>query len=258
MASGGPSAIEVRGLECRHGERVVLRGVDFDVRRGEIFFVAGRNGTGKSTLLRHMIGLLEPPAGSVSYFGEDFTHASPEERRRMLRGFGVLYQGGALWSDMTLAENVALPLRLHTSLDRGERDEVVALKLAQVGLSGNEEKLPSELSGGMRRRAGLARALALDPSIVFFDEPGAGLDPVTARELDRLIRETRDRLGTTIVIVSHELASLFALADRMLFLDAGERDVVASGAPAELAQSDDPRVREFLRREEAPVAGGAR
>src|ERR1035437_920498 len=216
---GGQFAIEVDHLECRYGERVVLVNVSFTVKPGEIFFVIGGNGCGKSTLLRHLIGLRQPVQGSVKYFGRDFTHADRAERQELLRTFGVLYQNGALWSSMTLAENVGLPLELYTGLDRKERAKIVALKLAQVGLAGCEDYFPGELSGGMKRRAGLARALALDPAIVFFDEPSAGLDPITSLKLDELIRQIRDTLGTTIVIISHELPSIFDIADRVVMLD---------------------------------------
>jgi phospholipid/cholesterol/gamma-HCH transport system ATP-binding protein len=190
----------------------------------------------------------------VSYFGENFTDAGLVERRNLLKTFGVLYQSAALWSSMTLRENVALPLEQYTALDRRERDEIVSLKLAQVGLAGFEDYFPSELSGGMRKRAGLARALALDPRIVFFDEPSAGLDPVTSRKLDELVLQIRETLGTTMVIVSHELASIFALADRVIMLDHEARGIIAEGRPRELAAAnDDPRVREFMTRGEEKV-----
>ncbi|HTX65688.1 MAG TPA: ATP-binding cassette domain-containing protein [Opitutaceae bacterium] len=249
-AANGAPAIAVEGLECRYGGTTVLRDVSFTVPAGELFFVIGGSGCGKTTLLRHLVGLAAPAAGTVRYFGEDFTAAGRAERRRLLRTFGVLYQSAALWSSMTVAENVALPLELYTPLSRRERQEIVALKLAQVGLAGCEEYFPAELSGGMRKRAGLARALALDPRIVFFDEPSAGLDPVTSRQLDELILQIRATLGTTMVIVSHELASIYALADRVIMIDRGARGIVAEGRPRDLAAaSPDPRVREFLTRE---------
>jgi phospholipid/cholesterol/gamma-HCH transport system ATP-binding protein len=242
--------IEVAGLECGYGETVVLRGINFSVRRGELFFVIGGSGCGKTTLLRHMIGLQRPFSGHVDYFGKNFTDAEPAARRALLRTFGVLYQSAALWSSLTLRENIALPLEEYTTLTRREINEIIMLKLAQVGLAGFEEYYPAELSGGMKKRAGLARALALDPAIVFFDEPSAGLDPVTARQLDHLIREIRDALGTTMVIVSHELTSIFALADRVILLDREAQGIVAEGAPRTLAdRSDDPRVQEFLSRD---------
>jgi phospholipid/cholesterol/gamma-HCH transport system ATP-binding protein len=196
-----------------------------------------------------MIGLHQPMAGSVKYFGEDFGAADPARRRELLKGFGVLYQSGALWSSLTVRDNVALPLVEHTDLNRREREEIVALKLAQVGLTGYEDHFPSEISGGMKKRAGLARALALDPAIVFFDEPSAGLDPVTSRKLDELVLQIREMLGTTLVIVSHELDSIFGIADRVIMLEREAKGVIAEGAPKELAaNSDDPRVREFLHR----------
>ena len=250
-AGAAPAAIAVEGLECRYGDTVVLSGVSFAVQEGELFFVIGGSGCGKSTLLRHLVGLMKPVRGTVSYFGENFTAADLMARRNLLKTFGVLYQNAALWTSMTLGENVALPLEQYTTLDRREREEIVSLKLAQVGLAGYEDYFPSELSGGMRKRAGLARALALDPRIVFFDEPSAGLDPVTSRKLDELVLQIRETLGTTMVIVSHELASIFALADRVIMLDHEARGIIAEGRPRELAASnDDPRVREFLTRGE--------
>ncbi len=247
-------AIELDGVTCSYGDRVVLEKVSFAVKRAEILFIIGGSGCGKSTLLRHMIGLKQPTQGTVRYFGRDFTHATAAQRQELLRTFGVLYQSGALWSAMTLRENVALPLELLTDLDRRERDEIVALKLAQVGLAGYEDYFPSELSGGMKKRAGLARALALDPAIVFFDEPSAGLDPITSLKLDELVRQIRDTLGTTIVIVSHELASIFDLADRVVMLDRDVKGVLAEGDPRALRDhSTEVRVREFLNRREEPV-----
>jgi len=242
-------AIEIDGVECRYGERVVLENVSFQVKRGEIFFIIGGNGCGKSTLLRHLIGLRQPARGTVRYSGRDFTHAEPDGRKEMLRTFGVLYQGGALWSSMTLYENVALPLELYTDLTARERTEVVNLKLAQVGLAGYGDYFPGELSGGMQRRAGLARALALDPAILFFDEPSAGLDPITSLKLDELIVQIHETLGTTIVIVSHELPSIFGIGQRVVMLDRDARGVIAEGDPQQLRDtSPDARVREFLNR----------
>ena len=252
--SPGKFAIEVTGLTCRYGDKTILENVFFAVKRGEIFFIIGGSGCGKSTLLRNLVGLQVPAAGEVRYFGSEFTHAAPAQRQELLRTFGVLYQSGALWSSLTLGENVSLPLELYTDLSRTERADVVALKLAQVGLAGYSDYYPSEISGGMRKRAGLARALALDPAIVFFDEPSAGLDPITSLQLDRLVKQVRDTLGTTIVIVSHELASIFDLADRVVMLDRQVRGVIAEGDPGWLRdRSEDPRVREFLNRREEPV-----
>jgi phospholipid/cholesterol/gamma-HCH transport system ATP-binding protein len=246
-------AIEVDQLECGYDDRVVLTGVSFRVRAGEIFFVVGGSGCGKSTLLRHLVGLNPPAAGTVKFLGRPFSEADAAARREQLRTFGLLFQGGALWSSLSLRENVALPLEEYTTLSRREIDALAVLRLSQVGLAGFEDYYPAEISGGMKKRAGLARALALDPAIVFFDEPSAGLDPVTSRRLDELVRQVRDTFGTTIVIVSHELASIFGLADRLIMLAAEERGIIATGTPRELAASSpDPRVREFLRRDEKP------
>ncbi len=248
-AAPATPAVEVENLECRFGDTVVLREITFAVRERELFFVIGGSGCGKTTLLRALVGLLRPAQGAVRYFGQDFTEADLTTRRALLRTFGVLYQSAALWSSMTLRENVGLPLEQYTALNRREREEIISLKLAQVGLSGFEDYYPAEISGGMRKRAGLARALALDPRIVFFDEPSAGLDPVTSRRLDELILQIRDSLGTTMVIVSHELASIYALADRVIMLDAGARGIIAEGRPRErAAASGDARVRDFLTR----------
>lgn len=247
-------AIEVTGLTCGYEGKTVLKDVSFHVRSKEIFYIIGGSGCGKSTLLKHMIGLHRPTTGTVNYFGEDFTAAGGVRRRELLKTFGVLYQGGALWSSLTVRENVSLPLEEHTDLTAKEREEMVALKLAQVGLSGFENNYPAEISGGMKKRAGLARALALDPAIVFFDEPSAGLDPVTSRKLDELVLEIRETLGTTLVIVSHELDSIFGVADRVIMLDRKTQGIIAEGPPRELAAgSKDPRVLEFLHRT-APAA----
>jgi phospholipid/cholesterol/gamma-HCH transport system ATP-binding protein len=248
-----PPAIQVEGLACGYGSRLVLENISLEVRPGEVFFIIGGSGCGKSTLLKNIIGLHTPLAGSIRFFGKSFADADATERRDLLKTFGVLYQGGALWSSLTLRENVALPLAEYTPLGKDERDELAALKLAQVGLTGFEDYYPAEISGGMKKRAGLARALALDPEIVFFDEPSAGLDPVTSRQLDDLILEIRATLGTTCVVISHELASIFGIADRVIMLDREERGVIASGPPKELAASSaDPRVLEFLHRGDLP------
>jgi phospholipid/cholesterol/gamma-HCH transport system ATP-binding protein len=251
-------AIAVANLTCGYDGNVILREVSFEVRAREIFYIIGGSGCGKSTLLKNLIGLHRPMEGAVSYFGESFTMADLARRRELLKTFGVLYQGGALWSSLTLRENVALPLEEHTDLTRDQREEIVALKLAQVGLTGFENHLPSEISGGMKKRAGLARALALDPAIVFFDEPSAGLDPVTSRKLDELMLQIRETLGTTLVVVSHELDSIFSTADRVIMLEREARGIIAEGAPKKLAaESRDPRVREFLHRTASAVAATA-
>lgn len=242
-------AIDVEHLVAGYDSSVVLKDVSFTVRPGEIFFIIGGSGCGKSTLLRHMVGLNALRHGEVKFFGQSFTQADAATRRARLKTFGVLFQSGALWSSLSLRQNVALPLEEYTKLSRREIDEIATYKLAQVGLSGFEDYFPAEISGGMKKRAGLARALALDPSIVFFDEPSAGLDPVTSRKLDDLIVQIRDSFGTTIVVVSHELASIFGIADRVIMLDRMAQGIIAQGRPRELAvNSSDPRVSEFLRR----------
>jgi phospholipid/cholesterol/gamma-HCH transport system ATP-binding protein len=239
-------ALTVRDLTMAFGERVLVRGLDFAIRRGEVYVVMGGSGCGKSTLLRHMLGLQEPASGEVLYGTESFTAASLADRERLLRRVGVLYQGSALWTSMTLAENVALPLQQFTRLAPDRIREVVELKLALVGLHGFEEFYPWELSGGMQKRAGLARAIALDPEILFIDEPSASLDPPTGRRLDRLILQLRDALGTTVVVVTHDVASILGIGTRALFLDAEEQRAVAEGPPAELAASGPPKVRAFF------------
>ncbi|TMA51880.1 MAG: ATP-binding cassette domain-containing protein [Deltaproteobacteria bacterium] len=249
MAADGEAHITVRSLTVAYGDFVVLHDLDFTVRRGSIFVIMGGSGSGKSTVLRHLIGLEEPAKGEVLYGSESFTRAAPEERARIMRRVGVLYQSGALWSSMTLAENVGLPLEEYTDLRPAEIREVAALKLALVGLKGFEEHYPSEISGGMQKRAGVARAIALDPEVIFLDEPSAGLDPVTSRLLDDLILELRDSLGATVVVVTHELASIFAIGDDSVFLDAETRTGIAHGAPRDLlAHSTNPKVRRFLTR----------
>ena len=232
-----------------YGAFVVQRELRFDVARGEIFVVMGDSGCGKSTLLRHMVGLLRPAAGRVLVEGRDPWSDDAAERAAARSGLGVMYQQGALWSSMTLAENIELPLGEYTDLGPAERRELAAYKLALVGLAGFEEHLPSEISGGMRKRAALARAMALDPNVLFVDEPSAGLDPISARLLDDLILELRDSLRATIVIVTHELASIFAVADRAVFLDAGERTMTALGRPRDLLEHPpNEKVGRFLRR----------
>ena len=259
MANEGEDRITVRGLTMAFGDFVVMHDLDFTVKRGSIFFIMGGSGCGKSTLLRHMIGLNEPAKGEVWYDGVNFTTASPEEREQMRRSFGVLYQSGALWSSMTLAENVGLPLGEFTRLSPEEIDEVAALKLALVGLRGFEDYFPSEISGGMQKRAGLARAMALDPDILFLDEPSAGLDPITSRLLDQLIVGLRDSLGATIVIVSHELASILSIGDDSIFLDTETRTLGARGKPSELLDhNDNDNVRRFLTRTAEDDASGGR
>jgi phospholipid/cholesterol/gamma-HCH transport system ATP-binding protein len=241
--------VEIRGLTMAYGDLVVQRDLDFAIQRGEIFAVMGTSGCGKTTLLRHLVGLQSPAKGEILYEGEDFWGADPERRQLMMRRFGVMYQNGALWSSMTLAENVSLPLEVYTDLGRTEIREIALFKLALMGLAGFEDFHPSEVSGGMQKRVGVARAMALDPDILYFDEPSAGLDPISARRLDDLIRELRDSLGITMVIVTHELDSIFAVADRSVFLDPDTHTMLAIGSPAELRDhSPDPKIRQFLNR----------
>src|SRR5882672_5246431 len=243
--------IEVRHLTMAYGSFVIMRDLDFTIRRGDIFIIMGGSGCGKSTLLQHMIGLLEPAAGEIVYDGESFTSADVAERTRMLRRFGVLYQGGGLWSSMTLAENIGLPLNQFTPLAPAQIRELASLKLSLVGLKGFEDFYPSEISGGMQKRAGLARAMALDPEILFFDEPSAGLDPISSRLLDDLILDLRDSLGATVVVVTHELASIFTIGNNSIFLDAETRTMIAGGDPKDLlAHSKNPIVHRFLTRGE--------
>jgi len=250
--------IEIQNLTMAYGSYVVMRDISAGVKRGSIFVIMGNSGSGKSTLLRHMIGLQRPVQGDVLYDGTRFWAMDEEARRAQLRKYGVLFQSGALWSSMTLAENVALPLIEYTDWSATDREEIVRLKLALVGLNGFEEYYPAEISGGMRKRAGLARAMALDPEILFFDEPSAGLDPLTSRNLDQLILELRDSLGTTIVVVTHELASIFMIADDSIFLDADTKTMRAQGNPNELLKhSTDAKLRAFLTRGEGstlPIA----
>jgi phospholipid/cholesterol/gamma-HCH transport system ATP-binding protein len=251
--------IIVRNLTMAYGSFVLMRDLNFVVRRGDIFIIMGGSGCGKSTLLRHLIGLKEPATGEIIYGDVNFTRAEPARRELMLRRFGILYQSGALWSSMTLAENIGLPLGEFTDLTPAQIREIAALKLALVGLKGFEDFYPNQISGGMQKRAGLARAMALDPDILFFDEPSAGLDPISSRLLDDLILELRANLGATIVVVTHELASIFTIANNSVFLDAESRTQIATGDPHDmLAHSTDPRVRKFLTRgrEGGDSAGG--
>jgi phospholipid/cholesterol/gamma-HCH transport system ATP-binding protein len=261
MSSGSeaaPPRIRVVDLTMAYGSFVIQRNLSFTVQRGEIFVIMGGSGCGKSTLLNHLVGLKKPAAGDVLYDGESFWHADAAAQERLRRRFGVSFQAGALWSSMTLAENVALPLETFTDFSPRQVREIVALKLALVGLAGFEDFYPSEVSGGMLKRAGVARAMALDPDILFFDEPSAGLDPISSRRLDDLILELRASLGATMVVVTHELASIFAIADNAVFLDAETRTMIALGPPARLRdECPHPTVRAFLRRGELqPLAGG--
>ena len=243
--------ISVRNMTMAYGDFIIQRDLDFTISRGDIFIIMGGSGCGKSTLLMHMIGLQSPAKGDVFYGEESLWHADHKTRQRILKQTGVLFQSGALLSSMTLAENIALPITEHTLLGSQRIREIVSYKLALVGLAGFEDYYPSEISGGMQKRAGLARAMAMDPEILFFDEPSAGLDPVSAKLLDDLIRSLRDNLGATVVMVTHELASIFAIGTNSVFLDPETKTMIASGAPQKLlVESRDPKVIRFLTRGE--------
>ena len=241
--------IEVSNLDLGYADYIVMRNISFSVRKNDIFVVMGASGCGKSTLLKALIGLNQPLIGEVLYNGKNFWDTDEAEQQNITRRFGVLYQGGALWSSLTLGENVALPLEIYSKLSPDQIQEMAALKLSLVGLNGYEDFYPSEISGGMRKRAGLARAIALDPDIIFFDEPASGLDPINARMLDDLILQLRDILGATIVVVTHELASIFAVGNNSIFLDQESKTMIASGDPKDLLNnSKDQRVIQFLTR----------
>ena len=244
--------IEVQDLTMAYGDFVIQRDLTFTINHGDIFIIMGGSGCGKSTLLRHLNGLMAPAKGKVFYDGVSYWEAPTDEQERIKRGFGMSFQSGALWSSLTLAENVALPLGEYTDLSPAEISEIVSFKLALVGLAGFEAFYPSEISGGMQKRAALARAMALDPGILFFDEPSAGLDPISSRRLDDLILELRDSLGTTIVVVTHELASIFTIGNNSVFLDPETKTMIASGDPNWLrTDCPDDKVRTFLNRGEA-------
>ena len=241
--------ITVTDLTMAYGDFVVQRDLTFTINRGDIFIIMGGSGCGKSTLLRHMVGLISPAKGKVYYEDISFWDVDAEERNRLMSRMGILYQSGALWSSMTLAENIALPLKTYTELSDSDILEIVELKLALVGLAGFHDYYPSEISGGMRKRAGLARAIAMDPEFLFFDEPSAGLDPISAHLLDDLILELRESLGATVIVVTHELASIFAIGNNSVFLDPDTKTMEAVGDPSELRDhSDNPKVRTFLKR----------
>ena len=238
-----------------YGDFVIQHDLNFTINKGDIFIIMGGSGCGKSTLLRHLIGLQAPAHGRVLFSGESLWEAEPERRDAILRKTGVTYQAGGLWSSMTLAENVALPLEQYTDLKPAEIADLASLNLALVGLAGFEDYFPSEISGGMQKRAGLARAMALSPEVLLFDEPSAGLDPISSRLLDDLILELRDSLGATIVMVTHELPSIFAVGDNSVFLDPETKTQIASGDPKQLlAECPDPKVQRFLRRGQTGTA----
>lgn len=239
--------IQAIDLTVGYGDTVILENIDFSVNKGEIFVIIGGSGCGKSTILKHLIGLYEPMKGDILINGKSIVKASPGEKRRMMRSFGVLYQSSALFSALSIAENIALPIEEYTDLSEDEICARVNEKLSLVGLDGVGSKMPSELSGGMKKRAALARAMALDPEILFFDEPSTSLDPVTAAMLDRLIIDLRSRLGTTMVIVTHDLDSIFAISDRIIMLDKETKSIIARGKPSEIRKDNHvPTVKDFL------------
>ena len=253
--NAAPACIEVSHLLSRHGTHLIQHDLNFTVRRGDVFIIMGQSGSGKSSLLRHMVGLDRPSAGDVLYQTQSLWHCDEDARARIMRRIGVTYQSGGLWSSMTLGENIALPLELYTPLSAPEIRELASFKLSLVGLAGFEDYYPSELSGGMQKRAGLARAIALDPDILFFDEPSAGLDPLSARHLDDLILSLRDSLGATVVMVTHELASIFAIGNNGVFLDVETKTQIALGDPHRMRdECENPTVRAFLARAQVPEA----
>jgi len=251
VGSAESAPIRVEGVTMAYGDFVVQRDLDFTVEQGDVFIIMGGSGCGKSTVMRALTGMQRPAAGTVWFEGEQLWELDDDARQSLLRRSGVVFQSGGLWSSMTLAENIELSLREYTDLSRREMRDVARLKLAWVGLAGFEEFYPSEISGGMQRRAGVARALALDPDVLFFDEPSAGLDPISSRRLDELILELRDSLGATVVVVTHELASIFTIASNCVFLDPVSRTQLATGDPKWLRDhSDNDDVRAFLQRGE--------
>lgn len=249
MTAESPAHIEIRDLTMAYGSFVIQRDLNFNINRGDIFVIMGGSGCGKSTLLKHMLGLIVPKSGDVLYNGESFVHGSADTQGEMRKRWGITYQSGGLFSAMTLAENIALPLQLYTRYDTGEIADILAYKLALVGLAGYQDYYPSEISGGMRKRAALARAIAMDPEILFFDEPSAGLDPISSRLLDELIVEMQESLGATVVMVTHELPSIFDIATNSVYLDADTRTMIDYGDPRHLRDhSEQAVVKQFLSR----------
>lgn len=245
----GQAHIAVCDLTMAYGPLVIQRELDFTINHGDIFVIMGGSGCGKSTLLKHMLGLIDPARGEILYSGDSFTRASNADREAMRRRWGITYQSGGLFSAMSVGQNVALPLQLYTEHSASDIADIVNYKLALVGLAGYQDYSPSEISGGMRKRAALARAIALDPEILFFDEPSAGLDPISSRLLDELIVQLQESLGATVVMVTHELPSIFEIATNSVYLDARSKTMIAYGDPRELRDhSDQAVVRQFLAR----------
>lgn len=241
--------IVVEDLTMSFGEKVIQRDLTFTINKGDVFIVMGGSGCGKSTLMKNLIGLLRPSKGRVFYKEKSFWDIGESERHQILTHLGVMYQGGALWSSMTLAENIMLVIQEYHEIDPDQALELASLKLALVGLAGFEDYYPSEISGGMKKRASIARAMALDPEILFLDEPSGGLDPISARMLDDLILQLKSSLGTTVVVITHELASIFAIGNNSIFLDTETKTIIASGNPRRLLEEcDNPTVRRFLTR----------
>jgi phospholipid/cholesterol/gamma-HCH transport system ATP-binding protein len=241
------SVISVRNLTAGYAGETVIRDISFEIPGGKIFAIMGRSGCGKTTLFRAMVGLLKPASGEIYYGDDKMEPISEQPKMEILRKIGVLFQSGALFTSMTVAENVAMPLTQFTSLPQPVIEEIVAMKLELVGLQDSAKKLPGELSGGMQKRAALARAMALDPHILFFDEPSAGLDPLTSSELDETIRSINSFMGTTVVLITHELRSVYSVADSVILLDPSEKTIIARGRPLELEQDvSDKRVRDFF------------
>lgn len=249
MSQTAQPVIEIKDLNLGYGDIEIMQGLNFTVNKGDVFIVMGVSGCGKSTLFKSMIGLKAPAKGKILYEGKSFWEQDQKEQQNMMKSFGILYQSGALWSSMSVGENVALPLQLYSKLSSQEIQQKVAEKLKQVDMEGQEQALPSQLSGGMRKRASLARAIVLDPTIIFFDAPSAGLDPINSRKLDDLVLELRDSLGATIITISHELPSILTIGNNSVFLDMETKTMIATGDPKILLKkSKDPRVIQFLTR----------